>query len=96
MKVHRTANLLKLPRGPQNAVVSSSKRASPSYGAVTFYSTVLSFVCEEAILRKRTAEKPLIKLSSNASKSSLWMQGIFEYKLSPLRTCRLRIFGIIV
>lgn len=37
----------------------SPHRASPSYGAGTFHSTVLSFVCEEAILRQRTGRETI-------------------------------------
>lgn len=40
-----------------------SKRASPSNGAATFYSTELSFVSEVAILRQTFAKKPMIKLA---------------------------------
>lgn len=51
----------------------SPHRASPSYGAGTFHSTVLSFVCEEAILRQRTGRETIWTSSLRAN-----FQGVFE------------------
>lgn len=73
------------------------ERTSPSYGAATFYSTVLSFVCKEAILRQENSRGktnwasvaytvPIIR--------SLWTKGSSEiYKISsPKDSCaRLRL-----
>lgn len=41
--------------------LSSCKRASPSYGAATFYNTLLPFVCKEAILRQENSRETTVQ-----------------------------------
>lgn len=61
-------------------ILFSSERASPSYGAATFYSTLLLFVCKEAILRQEKSRETTVQQQLSHTNTSGWQREAVQHE----------------